>query len=171
MIVKFIAILLIRARGWYWNRIYSWYRLNYNIDQNFRFNGAGIQLYGEGQISFGAGSYIGEYSTVQAVAGERVLIGCCCSISHNVRFYTGTSAADADPRQGPPPSISGSIVVGDGVWIGTNCYIAQGITIGDNSVIGANSVVTHSVPENEIWGGVPARFIRKKYCAADSHHE
>ncbi len=34
----------------------------------------------------------------------------------------------------------------------------QGVTIGNNCII-AGAVVTHSVPSNEIWGGVPARFI------------
>lgn len=162
MITKILAVALLRARQWYWNRIYAWYRTVYEIDRQFRFNGAGIQLYGPGRIVLASDSYIGEYSTVQAVEGEAVSIGRRCSVSHNVRFYTGTSIADDDPREGVPRSLHGSITVEDGVWIGANCYIAQGVRIGVNAVIGANSVVTRNVPANEIWGGVPARFIRAK---------
>jgi len=35
-----------------------------------------------------------------------------------------------------------------------------GVTIGENSVIAANSVVTHDVPENALYAGSPARFVR-----------
>jgi acetyltransferase-like isoleucine patch superfamily enzyme len=52
------------------------------------------------------------------------------------------------------------VVIGDNVWVGAGCYLLPGCAIGDNSVIGAGSVVTKSVPPNEIWAGVPARKIR-----------
>ncbi|MBO6244539.1 MAG: acyltransferase [Clostridia bacterium] len=46
-------------------------------------------------------------------------------------------------------------------FIGAGVYILKGVTIGENSVIGAGSVVACNVPDNEIWGGNPARFIRE----------
>ena len=36
----------------------------------------------------------------------------------------------------------------------------ENLTI-NNSIIGAGSVVTKNVPDNEVWVGNPARFIRK----------
>lgn len=36
-----------------------------------------------------------------------------------------------------------------------------GISIGENSMIGAGSVVTKSIPDNELWYGNPARFVKK----------
>ena len=47
------------------------------------------------------------------------------------------------------------------MFIGTSCIIGKGVTIGENSVIAAGSVVVKNVPSNEIWGGNPAKFIRK----------
>lgn len=53
------------------------------------------------------------------------------------------------------------IIIKDGVFIGARCIILKGVIIGTNSVIGAGSVVTKSIPDNEIWAGNPAKFIRK----------
>jgi len=35
------------------------------------------------------------------------------------------------------------------------------ITIGENSIVSAYSFVNKSVPKNEIWMGIPARFKKK----------
>jgi acetyltransferase-like isoleucine patch superfamily enzyme len=53
------------------------------------------------------------------------------------------------------------IIIEDDVFIGTNCIIGKGITIGARSVIAAGSVVVKNVPADEIWGGNPAKFIKK----------
>ena len=53
------------------------------------------------------------------------------------------------------------ITLSDNVFVGAHTIILKGVTIGQNSIIWAGSVVTKSIPANEIWGGVPAKFIRK----------
>ncbi len=162
MIWRLVSDLILRLRMASWQLIYRGLRSRYDIDSAFRFNGVGIQLYGDGRIAAGADSYIGEFSTVQAGAGRSVSIGRRCRISHNVRIYTATARADADFLLDDVPSIEGDVTIGDGAWIGTNVYIGPGISIGANAVVGANSAVTRSVPPSEIWGGVPARLIRRK---------
>lgn len=52
--------------------------------------------------------------------------------------------------------------IGKDVWIGARVMILPGITIGDGSIIAANSVVTKDIPEYSIYGGVPAKFIKKR---------
>lgn len=52
------------------------------------------------------------------------------------------------------------IIIKDNVFIGTGCIIMKGVTIGENSIIAAGSVVVKSVPDNQIWGGNPAKFIK-----------
>lgn len=51
-------------------------------------------------------------------------------------------------------------LVKKGASIGANATILAGITIGENVLIGAGSVVTKSIPDNEIWVGNPAKFLK-----------
>jgi UDP-2-acetamido-3-amino-2,3-dideoxy-glucuronate N-acetyltransferase len=45
--------------------------------------------------------------------------------------------------------------------IGAASTILGGVTIGENSMVGAGSLVTKDIPDNELWLGSPAKFIRK----------
>lgn len=47
-----------------------------------------------------------------------------------------------------------------GASIGAASVILGGVTIGENALIGAGSVVTKDVPDNELWLGNPAKFVR-----------
>ena len=56
---------------------------------------------------------------------------------------------------------AGKVKIGSNVFIGMNSLIINAVNIGDNVVIGAGSIVNRDIPANEIWGGNPARFIKK----------
>jgi maltose O-acetyltransferase len=159
---RFIVRIFDRISYLYWKINYSVYRKKYSIDPSFRFNGRMILLYGDGSIIIKKSSYIGELSTMQAVPGFSIFVGTACSISHNVRIYTQSNIADFDYSLPNIPFKQGDVVIGDFCWIGANVFIGPGVTIGENAIVGANSVVTRDVPPFEIWGGVPAKFIRKK---------
>ena len=47
--------------------------------------------------------------------------------------------------------------VGDGTWVGTRALILPGVHIGAGCVVAAGAVVTESVPDDTMVGGVPAR--------------
>ncbi len=55
----------------------------------------------------------------------------------------------------------GHIKIEDYVFLGAKTIITKPVTIGHHSVVGAGSVVTKDIPPCEIWGGVPAKFIKK----------
>lgn len=56
---------------------------------------------------------------------------------------------------------TGHVTLEENCFLGCNTVICAPVTIGRNSVIAAGSVVTKDVPPNELWGGVPAKFIKK----------
>lgn len=56
----------------------------------------------------------------------------------------------------------GTVELCDYCFIGANTVICNAVRIGKNSIVGAGSVVTKDIPDNEIWAGNPARFLRKR---------
>lgn len=79
-------------------------------------------------------------------------------IGHNVVIATLDHSLDSDHRGNMIPA---PIHIGKNVWIGANATICKGVTIGDGAVIAAGAVVTTNVPPNTVFGGVPAKLIKK----------
>ena len=67
----------------------------------------------------------------------------------------------------PTLEITKPITIGNDVYIGNHVIILPGVTIGDNVIIAAGAVVTRDVPDNSVYGDVPARFIK----TADEYFE
>lgn len=53
------------------------------------------------------------------------------------------------------------IEIKENVWIASKATVLKGVTIGKYSVVAASAVVTKEIPPYEIWGGIPAEFIKK----------
>ena len=165
LLLQIIGKIFDKISNFYWFVMYWRFRQRYNLDEKFRFNGKSILLYGGGSITAGPESYVGELSTLQAVEGYSIDIGSSCKISHNVRIYTQSDDADFDFSMNDTPKKCGNVSFGNYCWVGANVLINPGVAIGENSIVGANSVVTKNIPPFEIWGGVPAKFIRRKKIA------
>ena len=90
---------------------------------------------------------------------QSVEIGDKCNFANNLVIV------DHDHKLGENGVVSGlestSVKIGNNVWCGANVTVLRGVTIGDGAVIAAGAVVNKDVPAGEIWGGVPARCIRK----------
>lgn len=56
--------------------------------------------------------------------------------------------------------ITAPIIIGENTWIASKATILKGVTIGEHATIAASAVVTQDVPSYEVWGGVPAKFIK-----------
>ena len=79
-------------------------------------------------------------------------------IGHNVVIATLDHSLDPSHRGNMIPA---PIHIGQNVWIGANATICKGVTIGNGAVIAAGAVVTTDVPENTVYGGVPAKLIKE----------
>lgn len=93
--------------------------------------------------------YIDDYT----FAGSRVNI---LAGSHD-QHLTGFLRRDAEITEGC------DIRIGKGVWLASGSTLLGPCTVGDNAVIAAGAVVTpgSEIPANTVFGGVPAKLIRK----------
>ena len=92
--------------------------------------------------------------------GNDVLIGEFASIRDSSHSYNDVNI----PIKLQPDRL-GTIQIEDDVWIGRGSIIIGkpgGVVIGKGAIVAANSVVNLSIPTMEIWGGVPARFIKSR---------
>lgn len=98
-------------------------------------------------------------ATKHVEIGNNVMIGGGATIIdcdfHSVNYKDWFSDKDEENM------ISKPVIIGNNVLIGMNSIILKGVSIGDGSIIGAGSVVATNIPENEIWGGNPAKFIKR----------
>ena len=113
---------------------------------------------------------------------DRLLIGKFCSIATGARFMLGGTQGhnyewlatysldfldeDFDGYITIPPKAhkwKGDTIIGNDVWIGVESMIMPGIHAADGAVIAARAVVTKNVGPYEIWGGNPARLIKKRF--------
>lgn len=107
-----------------------------------------------GSLSVGDGTFINQGCTI--VARERIQIGSGVLIGDSVAVYDTTHHALEPAR----PARTEPVVIEDHVWLARGVIVMPGVTIGRHSVVAAGSVVTRSVGEATLVGGVPAQVIR-----------
>jgi len=107
-------------------------------------------------VKIGAGCVIMPHASVSAesVLGNCTLVMPGAVITHDV--LVGSFC-----RFGSNCSIAGYVTIADGVHISLNSSVRENCKIGLNSSLGMGSALLENIGEEEIWAGVPAKFIRK----------
>src|SRR5437867_2454330 len=95
--------------------------------------------------NFDIGTFTYINSNYEVEIGDNVQIGSHCAIySHST----------IDNKKG-------RVILERNCKIGTHSTIMPGVRIGENSIVGAYSFVNKNIPKNQVWLGVPAKFMRK----------
>jgi len=102
----------------------------------------------------------GSILTTNIKIGMHVHINLNCTIGHDVVLGDYTTLS-------PGVHISGCVVCGKRVFVGSGAVVANGtqikpVIIGDDAIIGAGSVVLDDVPDGALVAGVPARIIKRR---------
>lgn len=174
MIVYNIIIILIQ-KGWYILGFIRASFLGVKIGIGAKISPVSKlhKVYYIGNATISSGVILGEGSYINSGIIFSGTIGRFCSIGYNV--IIGPTEHDPNFRTTSPSlakkqgiSLQKTVktiappIIQDEVWIGANVVILRGIKIGNGAIIAAGAVVTKDVPEMEIWGGVPAKFIKKR---------
>ncbi len=106
-----------------------------------------------------------------SIVMPNAVLGASCQIGKGVIINT-SSHIDHDGfvdnycHVAPGCHIAGNVMIREGTFLGVGACVIPEISIGKWSVVGAGSTVIRNIPEQEIWVGNPARFLRKnsKFC-------
>lgn len=113
-----------------------------------------------GIFEIGENTHIGDNTIIDLC--DNITIGKEVAIGPNCTLYTH----DHEYKDVSKPAWKGGIIkspieIMEGAWIGSGVTILPGVRIGNRAVIAASSVVTKDVPSERIWGGVPAKELKK----------
>lgn len=134
-----------------------------NLEENV-FIGRGSELkVREGVININSFSSIGSNCRISTAEGKidigkYVFLAAFCYIGGGNHKSDRTDIPIA--KQGFESK--GGVTIGDDVWLGANCVVADGVTIGKGSIIGACSLVNKDIPEYSIAFGIPAKVHKSR---------
>jgi len=116
----------------------------------------GVRVKYPWRLKVGDHAWIGEDAWIDNL--EQVTIGAHACVSQGVYLCTGNHDW-SDPAFG---LIVKPIVIEDCSWVGARATVGPGVTVGEGAIVSAGGVAMKSVPRNEIHGGNPAVFVRKR---------
>lgn len=122
--------------------------------------GTNVQIIGWDKIELGSNISIHSNCYIDASGGLK--IGDDVSVAHNSSILTTNHGWSDDtlPIKYNPLSFR-KVIIEDDVWIGCGCRILAGTVIQSRSIIAAGAVVNRSIEGNSIYGGIPAKIIKK----------
>ncbi len=110
-------------------------------------------------------------NTLFNTTSGHITLGDYSFTGHNVSLLTGTHNIQKQSlaRMQDYPPEGRDIVIGQGVWIGSNATVLGPCSIGDHAVVAAGAVVIAGtkVPAGAIVAGVPAKVVKMIEFEAD----
>jgi maltose O-acetyltransferase len=108
------------------------------------------------------------------VIGERTIINDFCYFENVARITLGdgvgigalSAIITSNHDIGPSAQRNGRwfyepVTIEDGCWIGARSLIFPGVTVGRGVIVAAGAVVTRDCEPDSVYGGVPAKLIRR----------
>jgi chloramphenicol O-acetyltransferase type B len=105
------------------------------------------------------GLIIGNFCSI--ASGAKFML--CGTQGHNYNFIAAHPLCGFVDDNFPGHERKGNTVIGNDVWIGYDSLIMPGVHVADGAVIAARSVITKDIGPFEIWGGNPAKLIKKRF--------
>lgn len=97
------------------------------------------------------------YASNSIIVEDGVCVGAGCKI-YDTNFH---SIYPDERLSGNINVLTAPVTIKKKAFLGGHCIVLKGVTIGEGAVIAAGSVVSRSIPDYEVWGGNPARFLKK----------
>lgn len=112
-------------------------------------------IIGEDDVQIGQGNIIcaGVIITVNIKLEDFIILNLSCTVGHDTTIKSYCSFM-------PTVNISGEVLIGEGVYVGTGAKIINQLEVGEYTVVGAGAVVAKSLPAYCTAVGIPAKPIK-----------
>jgi acetyltransferase-like isoleucine patch superfamily enzyme len=124
------------------------------------------KLEGGGGLTIGAYVHVASFCHINAGGGVTV-IGDHAGLATGAKILSGQpdlsflAICPTEPSDQVHP-IRKTTTIGEYAFICANAVILPGITMGRGAVAAAGSVITHDIPDFEVWAGIPAKPLGKR---------
>lgn len=134
---------------------------NCKLDYGIYFKFDGIWQHGP-RIIIGDRCFLG--ALVEFNIRQKITLGVDCLIASGCKFIDHDH--DFSSREMPvnvqADGAEKAIILEEDVWLGVNVVVLKGVKIGRGAIVAAGSIVNKSIPQYEIWAGVPARKVSER---------
>jgi len=128
------------------------------------------ELVVKGNVSFGYGSNIEVFKEAQLIINNgcssniNATIICCKKIVLGNNVKLGRDVTIRDNNGDHFISLQGykdlrPVIIGEHVWLGSNCTIMPGVKIGKGAIVSAGALVINDVPARSLVSGSPAKVL------------
>ena len=109
---------------------------------------------------------------IWAFPDTSISIGEDCLISDGVQIFSSDHHSIIDLETNEQINFPANVELGEHVWIGKGAMLLKGAVVERGAIVGAKAIVTGRVPTCELWGGSPAKLIRRNvsWVGSDPAH-
>lgn len=123
-----------------------------------------VKIEAAGRVSIGKYVHVASFCHI-AIGGGEVILEEGSAMASGSKIIGGSNLLDGESRSAVAPADQQQVkryktVLGKNAVLFTNAVVLPGVTIGEGAALAAGSVATRDIPAGELWGGVPARFMR-----------
>jgi acetyltransferase-like isoleucine patch superfamily enzyme len=130
-----------------------------------------VKIEGGDGVSIGRGVHVASFVHLN-IGGGLLIIDDYAAVASGAKIITGSNLTiAASMSASAPPELQavkrGSVKLGKFSCVLTNAVVVPGVTLGRGAVLAAGSVALCDIPDWQIWGGVPARYLKQRMLTTD----
>lgn len=121
-----------------------------------------LQVFQDSVIYFGRESHITAPVNVNVQEHQNLIIGNDCNLGSGTNIRTAFAYPIYSSKTKQRVNYSGSVLIGDHVWLGHLAYISSGALLGSGSIVDNNAYVPSNckIPSNSFLSGNPVKIIQ-----------